>query len=137
MLLSYRRVFVVILMAAAVSGGCRRTGTKYEGPTADAFTGRLTHNGKPVSFPEGETVNLSVHFEKFKGPPSNIPIESDGTFKVGSGMPSGKWTAALLRSKASGGVRREAPRRYNIPGEFTVEEGKTEYEIELGPNWKP
>jgi hypothetical protein len=136
MLLSYRRVFVVILMAAAVSGGCRRTATKYEGPAADAFNGRLTRKGEPVSFPEGETVQLSVHFEKFTDRPWSIPIQSDGTFKVGR-MPAGKWTAALIRSKGSGGARGGAPQRYRIPGGFTIEEGKTEYLIELGPEWKP
>jgi hypothetical protein len=138
MLLSYRRVFVVMLMAAAVSGGCTRSGTKYEGPTVDGFTGRLTHNGKPVSFPEEESAKLSVHCQKFAGPPMNIPIQSDGTFKLSSAMPIGKWSAALIRTKASGGPRRGgAPQRYSIPDGFTIEEGKTEYEIELGPNWKP
>ena len=68
MLLSYHRVFVVILIAAAVSGGCKRTANRFEGPKVDGFTGRLTHNGKPVSFPEGETVQLSVHHEKSTGP---------------------------------------------------------------------
>jgi len=137
MLLSYRRVFVVILMTAAVSGGCSRKAKQYEGPTADAFNGRLTRKGEPVSFPQGETVQLSVHFEKSTGPPLEIPIQSDGTFKVGSGMPAGKWTAALVRTKGSLGARGGSQQRYRIPGGFTIEEGKTEYEIELGPNWKP
>ena len=135
MLLSYRPVFVVILMAAAVSGGCsRRTEKKYDGPTVDAFNGRLTRKGEPVSFPAGENVNLSVHFEKFTTD-WFIPIQSDGTFKIGW-MPIGKYSAALLRRKASGGGR-GLPERYPIPGGLTIEEGKTEYLIELGADWKP
>src|SRR5262249_54836286 len=84
-----------------------------------------------------ETVALSVHHEKSTGPPSEILIQSDGTFKVGSGMPAGKWTAALVRTKGSLGARGGSQQRYRIPGGFTIEEGKTEYEIELGPNWRP
>jgi hypothetical protein len=36
-------------------------------------------------------------------------------------------------------VGRPRPSRnmYNVPEGFAIEEGKTEYLIELGPNWKP
>jgi hypothetical protein len=134
MLLFYRRLFVVILMAAAASGGCaRRDPEEYKGPRVDAFTGQLTHNGKPVSFTEEDQAKLSVHFEKFTTP-WFIPIQSDGTFKIGW-MPIGKYSATLLRSKLSGGHR--VAQRHPIPDGLTIEEGKTEYNIELGPSWKP
>ena len=136
MLLSYSRFFVVILMAAAVSGGCKRTANRFEGPKVDGFAGRLTHNGKPVSFPEGETVQLSVHHEKSTDRPWNFNIQSDGTFKLDFGMLIGKYSARLVRRKGPGG-NRGGERWYTIPDGFTVEEGKTECNIELGPNWKP
>jgi hypothetical protein len=135
MLLSYRRVFVVILMAAVASGGCARTEQKYDGPTVKAFTGRLTQNGKPVSFPEGERVTLKLHLEKTPGP-MGIPIQSDGSFKIGW-MPIGKYDAALVRQKKASGGRGGGSPMYMIPGGLTIEDGKTEYNIELGPNWKP
>jgi hypothetical protein len=126
MLLSYRRVFVVILMAAAVSAGCRPAEKKYEGPTVPAFTGRLTHKGEPVSFPGEGRVVLQLVFEKGKGPMGVRIQPDDGTFKIGL-MPIGKYSMTLIRGR----------NRYNIPGELTIEEGKTEYEIELGEKWKP
>ena len=29
------------------------------------------------------------------------------------------------------------PSKYNVPGGFAIEDGKTEYTIDLGKNWKP
>jgi len=126
MLLSYRRVFVVILMAAAVSAGCRPAERKYEGPTVPAFTGRLTHKGEPVSFPGEGRVVLQLMFEKGKGPMGVRIQPDDGTFKVGS-MAIGKYSMTLIRGN----------NMYNIPDVLTIEEGKTEYEIELGKKWNP
>ena len=116
--LSFRRFLIVALGAIAVSWGCARK--PYEGPTVDAFTGRLTHKGQPVSFPEGQRVLLQLRFEKGSGP-LGIPIESDGTFKIGW-MAIGKYSMTLARGR----------NMYNIPGQLTIEEGKTEYTIELG-----
>jgi hypothetical protein len=135
MLLFSRRFLIVILMAAAVSWGCVRTEQKYDGPTVDAFTGRLTHNGEPVSFPPEEKVTLQLVFEKASGP-SGVPIQSDGTFKIGW-MPIGKYSAMLVRRGNGSGGRGGMPSMYRIPDMLTIEEGKTEYTIDLGPSWKP
>jgi hypothetical protein len=40
----------------------------------------------------------------------------------------------LIRSNDQ---ERGPPRRYNIPGGLTIEDGKKEYTIELGKDWKP
>ena len=63
----------------------------------DAFNGKLTHDGKPVSFPAGEDVSLKVFHEK--GTSFGIPIKEDGTFKIGW-MPIGKYSGMLNRSTA-------------------------------------
>lgn len=132
MLLSLRRSFLVILMATVVSWGCAKKEQKYDGPAVDAFLGRLTHNGNPVNFPENEQVSLRLVFEKAGGP-MDVPVQSDGTFKIGS-LPIGKYSATLVRSRIIDG--RRVPRRHTIPEGLTIQQGKTEYTIELGPNWK-
>ncbi len=103
----------------------------FDGPTVDAFTGRLVRNGQPVSLPEGESVQLKVIHEKAQS--FGIPIAADGSFKIGW-MPIGKYSAILIRTKdgAKGG-----PNMYKVPGGLDIVAGKTEYEIELGKSWKP
>jgi len=90
----------------------------FSGPTVDAFTGRLVHNGQPVTFPEGDKVLLEVRHET--GRPFTIQIQADGSFKVGW-MPIGKYpVVALLRSSGEG--RAPVAKRYNIPGGLTIED---------------
>jgi hypothetical protein len=127
---SVRHLFVVVLGATIVSWGCARTDAyKFNGPATDAFTGRLVHTGQPVSFPAEEQVFLKVMLPEKAGRTFQIPIQSDGTFQYGW-MPAGKYQAMLIRKSVG---RRTSP--YNLP-EFTIEEGKTEYTIDMGPNWK-
>ena len=126
-----RRVFTALLFAAgAAVVGC---GPKkpFDGPTVDAFTGRLTHNGDTVTFPEDREVTLTVFFEK--GNRFGIPIKSDGSFKIGW-MPIGKYSAILEQTVPG---QKGPPKRHNVPGGFTIAEGQTEYTIELGKEWKP
>ncbi len=101
------------------------------GPTVDAFIGRVVQEGKSVSFPGGETVQLKVMSEKARS--FGIPLQSDGSFKIGW-MPIGKYSAMLIRQKDGG---KGGPNMYNVPGGFEIEAGKTQYEIELGKGWKP
>jgi hypothetical protein len=121
----------LILLAglALVGVGC---GPKrsFDGPTVDAFTGRLTHNGKQVSFPEDKQVILKVIHEK--GTSFGIPIKSDGTFQIGW-MPIGKYGAVMERPGPGG----KGKSMYNVPGGLSIQEGQTEYTIELGKDWKP
>jgi hypothetical protein len=121
----------LILGLGLVIGGCGPR-KSFNGPTVDAFTGRLTHDGKPVTFPEGGKVMLEVYHET--GEKYGIPIQTDGSFKIGW-MPIGKYGATLLRSNKE--ERGPPTKRYNVPGGFTVEAGKTEYTIELGKGWQP
>ena len=93
---------------ALLAAGC---GSKsFDGPTVDAFTGRVVKDGKPVSFPAGETVQLKVIHEKAQS--FGIPLADDGSFKIGW-MPIGKYSAILIRQKEGG---KGGPNMYNVPG---------------------
>jgi hypothetical protein len=128
------RDFILVLAVSAVAYGCARK--PFHGPTVDAFNGRLTRKGEPVSFPEKEKPILKVFHEKGKS--FGIPIEPDGTFQIGW-MPIGKYSAMLIRENKASADRRGPPQTmYHVPNGFAIEEGKTEYLIiELGPDWKP
>jgi hypothetical protein len=123
------RVLFMAMLGLALAG-CKQR--QFEGPTVDAFNGRVVRDGEPVSFPEGEEVSLRLFSEK--GQSLGIPLKSDGTFKIGE-MGQGKYTVQLLRSAKAG--KGQAPRIYNVPGGLNIEPGKTDYTIELGKDWKP
>src|SRR5262245_28752124 len=108
--------------------GCARK--EFDGPTVKEFNGRLVHDGKPVSFAAEDGVQVQLFHEKAQS--FNVPIQPDGSWKIGW-MPIGKYSATLLRGRAEKGP----PRRYNIPGGLTIEDGKTDYTIELGKGYKP
>jgi hypothetical protein len=123
-------VALLLGLGLAVAGcGPRKS---FDGPTVDAFTGRLTHDGQPVTFPDNEKVTLEVYHET--GRSFLIPIKPDGSFEIGW-MPIGKYSATLLRGNKD--VRGPPAKRHNVPGGFKVEDGKTEYTIELGKGWQP
>jgi len=117
------------LALAVVGCGPRKP---FDGPTVDAFVGKITHQGKPVTFPEGSNPRLKLFHEK--GQSFEIPLQPDGSFKIGW-MPIGKHSATLLRANDKGTGPPEM--RHNIPEGLTIETGKKEYEIDLGPGWKP
>jgi hypothetical protein len=120
----------LVAVLGLADAGCNRK--PFDGPTVDAFTGKLVQDGKPVSLPEGEQVLLQVFHEK--GQSFGIPVQPDGSFKVGW-MPIGKYSAILTRqSKAQKG---SPLNRYTVPGGLTIQEGKTDYTIDLGKGWKP
>jgi hypothetical protein len=130
-----RKALFAALAAAAVgltAAGCGPS-KPFDGPTVDAFNGKVVHNGKPVSFPADEKVELKLFHEK--GESFGIPIQPDGSFQIGW-MPIGKYTATLLRDKHEGG-KKSAPGMYSVPGGLTITDGQTEYTIELGKGWKP
>jgi hypothetical protein len=136
----------VVATVALITAGCGppRADIAEHGPTVPSFTGRLVQDGKPVSFPSEDKVRVEVFHEK--GRRFGIPIQPDGTFKIGW-MPIGKYSAMLVRNKpASKGPiapeegKTRLPRAaggYQIPDGFTIQEGKTDYTIELGPEWNP
>lgn len=121
-------VLIVGLGLAAVGCGAKKS---YDGPTVDAFVGRLTQEGKPVTLPAGAKFSLELFHEK--GQSFGVPIQADGSFKIGW-MPIGKYSATLIREDKKG--KGPPGKRYTVPGGLTIEDGKTEYTIELGKNWK-
>jgi hypothetical protein len=121
-------VAVAILIGSVfVSPGCGPR-KSYDGPTVDAFRGRLLCNGEPVSFAPNEKVTLKLFHEK--GESYGVRIQADGSFQIGW-MPIGKYSATLIREKEQGPAE-----RYTISGGLTIEDGKTQYAIELGKGWK-
>jgi len=121
----------VLFVALGLAVGCTEA-RPFDGPTVDAFTGRLVKEGKPVSFSTpGEQVILRLIHEK--GQSFGIPIGPDGSFKIGW-MPIGKYSGILTRQRD--GVK-GGPGMYNVPGGLEIVGGKTEYDVELGKNWKP
>lgn len=122
------RLLPVLFLGLAVVGcGPQKP---FEGPTVAAFNGKVVQDGKQVAFPEGEKVSLKLFHEK--GQSFGIPINTDGSFKIGE-MPVGKYSAQLLRDKP---VAKGPPSMYTVPGGLTIAEGQTEYTVELGKNWK-
>ena len=114
--------------------GCTKRRGGYEGPTVDAFHGKVTHNGNPVKFAENEEAQLSLYHEK--GQQFGIPLKADGTFKIGW-MPIGKYAIMLERKAQTPANKGPQKTRYNVPGGLTIEEGKRDYVIELGKDFKP
>jgi hypothetical protein len=111
--------------------GCSKK--PFPGKTVDKFVGKVTHNGNPVSFPADQNAQMRVYHES--GQQFGIPIKEDGTFDIGW-MPVGKYAVMLEREQ---GGREKGPgmSRYNVPDGLTIEDGKTEYVIELGKDFKP
>jgi hypothetical protein len=128
------RGFILVLAVSAIAYGCARK--PLDKSTVDAFNGRLTRKGEPVSFSEEEKPTLKVFHEK--GRSFGIPIKPDGSFQIGW-MPIGKYSAMLIREKKPSADRRRPPQdMYKVPNGFAIDEGKTEYIIiELGSDWKP
>jgi hypothetical protein len=132
-----RQVFLVVLIAivGSVVVGCNTSkvpGIDPSVPTVDTFTGKVVRDGEPVSFPEGEAVQLMLYHES--GQSFGIPLKSDGTFTIGA-MAVGKYSAVLERPPKGG--QRGPGTKYPVPGGLTIEAGKTNYTIELGKDWKP
>jgi hypothetical protein len=114
--------------------GCTNKRAGYEGPTVDAFHGKVTHNGNPVTFADNEEVQLNLYHES--GQHFGIPLKADGTFEIGW-MPIGKY-AMMLERKVQNPAKKGPPiTRYSVPDGLTIEAGKTDYVIELGKGFKP
>jgi hypothetical protein len=127
------RLVLTFCLGLAVFG-CGKNKGGYEGPTVDAFHGKVTHNGKPVKFAENEEVQLSLFHES--GRQFGIPLTADGTFEIGW-MPIGKYAMMLERTAQNTEMKGPSKTRYNVPNGLTIEEGKKDYVIELGKNFKP
>ena len=126
------RLVVTCCLGLAVFGCTNKKGG-YEGPTVDAFHGKVTHNGQPVTFAENEA-QLNLYHEK--GQQFGIPLKPDGTFEIGW-MPTGKYSMMVERTPQASKKAAASKTRYNVPDSLTIEDGKKDYVIELGKNFKP
>lgn len=122
---------LALLVLLSVAGGCGKS-DKPSGPVVDSFTGSVVADGKPVSFPPADQVEIMLFSDK--GSQLRVPISPEGTFKLGW-MPVGKHTASLTRMKSIEG-KKGGQTTHSIPGGLDIVEGKTEYTIELGKNFK-
>jgi hypothetical protein len=131
----FMRVLGTVLLLAALAGavGCRQEKRiPFDGPTVDAFTGRVTHDGKPLSFPPEGNPSLKLFLEQ-RGISYGIRLEPDGAFKIGW-MPIGKYYVLFQWGPRQANGQRKG---YGVPGGLTIVPGKTEYTIELGKEWSP
>ena len=126
------RLVLTFCLGLAVFGCIDKRGG-YEGPTVDAFHGKVTHNGNPVQFAENEA-QLTLYHEK--GQQFGIPLKADGTFEIGW-MPIGKYAVMLERTAQTPMTKGPPKTMYNVPDGLTIEEGKTDYVIELGNGFQP
>jgi hypothetical protein len=126
------RLVLTFCLGMAVFGCTDKKGG-YDGPTVDAFHGKVTHNGKPVTFAEKEA-QLKLYHEK--GQQFGIPLKPDGTFEI-RWMPTGKYAMTLERTAQNPAQKGPPKTRYSVPDGLTIEEGKTDYVIELGKDFKP
>lgn len=127
----------ILLSLSLLMAGCGESGPDY-GPTIEEFNGKITQNGEPVSFDPDSKVLLQLVWAE-RGERFGIPVTENGTFKIGW-MPLGKYTAVLEYMKKGSGKERgpsARPDSYQIPDGLTIEEGQTQYTIELGKDWKP
>src|SRR5581483_12429434 len=88
------RLVLTFCLGLAVFG-CADNKGGYKGPTVDAFHGKVTHDGNPVTFPDNEEVQLKLYHES--GQQFGIPLKTDGTFEIGW-MPTGKYSMMLERT---------------------------------------
>ena len=126
------RLVLTFCLGLAVFG-CTNNKGGYEGPTVDAFHGKVTHNGNPVTFAENEA-QLNLYHEK--GQQFGIPLQPDGTFEIGW-MPTGKYAMMLERINQNPAKKGPQKTMYNVPDSLIIEEGKKDYVIELGKDFKP
>jgi hypothetical protein len=125
------RLVLTFCLGLAVFG-CTNKHGGYVGPTVDAFHGKVTYNGNPVKFEENEA-QLNLYHEK--GQQFGIPLKPDGTFEIGW-MPTGKYAIMLERTNQNPAAKGPPLTRYSVPDSLTIEEGKKDYVIELGKNFK-
>jgi hypothetical protein len=136
-MIRFPRLLLLAAVTAATSVGCGETGA---GPadydaTVDRFVGRIVSDGKPVEFGPDDKTTLQLIY-RLTGESFGIPIKPDGTFTIGW-MPVGAYTARLDRQPLpKPGKRGGQPTRYTVPEGLKIEQGKTEYTVELGKGWK-
>ena len=125
--------YLLALSVILFIAGCTKV-AKFDGPTVDAFHGQLVSDGKPISFAADEEEIRLFLIHQGSGERFRIPIKADGTFDIGW-MPIGQFNCMLERKKKGGLETRgvEFPSSSKpVPGGLRIEEGKTEYELDVG-----
>ena len=105
-----RRVFSVAIVgvALAAAAGCGQK-KAFDGPTVEAFNGRVVADGKPLTLPPGEKIGLRL-MHQGSGTSWGIPLQPDGTFNIGY-MPIGKYTVMVTRPPGRRSRRTTGSRR--------------------------
>jgi hypothetical protein len=128
------KVFCAFAMILITLAGCERK-AEMPGPTVSKFTGKVMAGSNPVTFKEGSTVIVDLVHSS--GQRFGIPIKADGSFQIGE-MPIGKYSATVKIEGSSGEKgKSSAPKMINIASGFEIVDGKTEYTIDLGKDFKP
>jgi len=117
-------------VAFVAAAGCGQKKT-FDGPTVDAFNGKVLADGKPLTLPPGEKVGLRL-MHQGTGTSWGIPLQPDGTFNIGY-MPIGKYTVMVTRPPTGA---RGGQRVHVVPTQFEIVEGQTTYTIDLGKGFK-
>ncbi len=128
----FQRVSPAVAAALFFVVGCESKHGGFDGPTVDAFNGRVVRDGKPITFPDSSSAQLKL-IHGATGQSFGIPLQPDGSFRIGW-MPIGKYSAILQRQPKDSS--RGGPQMYNVPGGFEIEAGRTEYTVELGKGLK-
>jgi len=95
-------VLTTVLAAVIGCGGNRKN---FDGPTVDAFTGKVVQDGKPVSLPKGEDITLTLFHEK--GQSFGIPLQPDA-LSSSAGCQSANIRFSSTAAPKAEGVRRRA-----------------------------
>jgi hypothetical protein len=121
-------LFLAVLVLSAT--GCGKD-KEFDGPVVDKFVGKVTKDGKPFSVPGSDELIIEAKHESHQT--FGIPIKPDGTFEI-TWMPLGNYILFAEYHKAG---QKGRSNKATIPGGLQVMQGKTDYVIELGKNWKP
>jgi hypothetical protein len=123
-----------IVLAATGCGGEPKGGFTYDGKYLDSFSGQLVQDGKPITVPEGTSLQM---MREGDGTMSfNVIPKTDGSFSGGK-VALGYYKPCLDLPKKSGPKGQGAGSgKFFLPGEVILEEGKTNYTIDVGKDWK-
>jgi hypothetical protein len=117
-----------------LSGGCG-SNKGFDGPTVDAFIGKVAKDGTPISIPEGERVVVRL-IHHGSAQQFGVRIAEDATFEIGW-MPIGKYSVTLERPQKDDGPRiKTRMSQIHVKQPFEIVEGQTEYNLELGDAWQ-
>jgi hypothetical protein len=127
-----RSLACTLLLATLVlpALGCGKD-KEFDGPVVDKFVGKVVKDGKPFTIPGSDQLSIEAKHESHQT--FGIPIKPDGTFEIGW-MPLGNYVLFAEYHKAG---QKGRSNKATIPGGLQVMQGKTDYVIELGKNWKP